>query len=631
MGKSEAMERLECLHEDFKSLQEELPDRMEDVETQSQEGEVKDEYIEILSEFTAIIEVAEEEKAEDLEAIIQKADDIFSEAIAFADANDNDHSAIQLFYAMHSFAHNDETRPLLCHERKENTVSHYFSNSVMKDFFSFFQIDPERIAEAKKKFRLPPSWKTTLRPHPRSNPCARFTDKVVETSLPGNVPRANFVFQARCEVQPTDINQPSGVCISNDGKGFVTSTFGGWKRRDPYIRYHSFVGGRGTFSVGLGNLTETCFDHDKFLIAAGDWDRIKTYIRRGEEDKAKMRPLHTMASKDYTGAMSFLPNNRLARCGKGQLAIWNLDDLPTHGPSGKDIIGSGIDEDDLNTWRMTEDVERSSGSQHHTTQPLAWTDHIIKKWHPHPSQTNVMLCASDPKDSKQYRCHAIDIENEGKIVARYLGIGGAVDSFATSRGDPNVFAVSSDDGYTRLYDTRRPLPVVTIKAPEVDSMRTAALCHPDGHPFLFIGSDKEECIRLWDLRARIPVYELATGNNSVVAMTWNDEANELYAITEWVYSDRHEGPDGYRVGKVPPPQSNTEGDNEDDDMEDEEEDEEEDPDPYNKWVKDEWERMWPARAFHAENYFGHTFDMGCHAVLRYRFTENPDPQALPAW
>jgi hypothetical protein len=59
------------------------------------------------------------------------------------------------------------------------------------------------------------------------------------------------------------------------------------------------------------------------------------------------------------------------------------------------------------------------------------------------------------------------------------------------------------------------------------------------------------------------VYELATGNNAVVSMTWDAAQNALYAATECGY-------DSY-------------GD-----------------------------EAWPKQAFHTKNYFGYAFNAGEH-------------------
>jgi hypothetical protein len=136
------------------------------------------------------------------------------------------------------------------------------------------------------------------------------------------------------------LTQPYNFSLSLDQKGFTTSAGGGWKNRDPHLRCESLTDPtlRCTFVVPLGDLTQTCFDTENSLIIAGDWERIKTFRLRPLEEgktKRKLLPLHTMASQEYTGPMTLLSPNRLARCGKGKLAIWNLDELPTHGENGK--------------------------------------------------------------------------------------------------------------------------------------------------------------------------------------------------------------------------------------------------------------------------------------------------------
>jgi WD40 repeat protein len=133
---------------------------------------------------------------------------------------------------------------------------------------------------------------------------------------------------------------------------------------------------------------------------------------------------------------------------------------------------------------MAEDVERSSGSPAHDVLSIPWEDQVIHRWHPHPSAPGAMLCSLN-RDSEQFKCHAIDLADGGvKPKARYLGHGGEIESFSTSKGDTNLFVTSADDGYVRVFDQRHPLPIRTIRGGSSGSEAPpcAALCHPDGLP-----------------------------------------------------------------------------------------------------------------------------------------------------
>ncbi|KAH6913303.1 hypothetical protein BKA70DRAFT_1262418 [Coprinopsis sp. MPI-PUGE-AT-0042] len=636
-------------------------------------NELKAGYFAYLSDISSVVEEADQAKVENLGEIIGIADETFSSAVDFMDPFN--HSRYGRLGSMQSFTHNDSTRPVL-HEsdgKRPKYTSHRFYHGTALPMLEFFGntnfFDISRKNEALGSLKLPPSWVTTTRPDPLSTPCARFSDTCPDAIFTGmndaTAPMAASVTKAKCEITATPIPQPNKLTFSTNQKGIGTPILRCESLADPTLRC--------TFTVALATLTETAFDHDNSMIVAGDWERIKTYVLQPLEEgetKRKLLPVHTMTSQEYTGPITFLSSNRIARCGKGKLAIWNLDELPTHGEDGKQIIGSVIPDDKLNTFRMEEDVERSSGSLPHSVHSLPWEDRVIHKWHAHPSTPNTMLCSLN-RESEQFKCHAIDLVDGGaRPKARYLGHGGQIESFSTSKGDANLFVTSADDSYVRIYDQRHPLPVLTIRAGPVgtEALPCAALCRPDGLPYLFTSNDREEAIKLWDLRSNAFVYELATGNNVVIAMAWDDEANALSAITECCY-ERNE----YRAAKFSPKQlaqqraqaGSTEGEKEEDEGEDEEEDEEEDgeedddeggnnegnddegdddegdddeedeeEDPYKDYQEDTAHphRKWPKKAYHAENYWGHVFDSrGLNKIYRYKFTPTPDLNAQPAW
>ena len=109
---------------------------------------------------------------------------------------------------------------------------------------------------------------------------------------------------------------------------------------------------------------------------------------------------------------------------------------------------------------------------------------------------------------------------------------------------------------------------------------------------LFTGSARHEEIRLWDLRARKAVYDLASGNNAVNSLAWDAEHNVLYAATECAYVDRLGYNHGYREAKISRQQE---------------------LDPSASGNEEEY-RCWPETAFHNEGYFGYAFDAGDHRI-----------------
>jgi len=46
---------------------------------------------------------------------------------------------------------------------------------------------------------------------------------------------------------------------------------------------------------------------------------------------------------------------------------------------------------------------------------------------------------------------------------------------------------------------------------------------------------------------------------------------------------------------------------------------------------DDDDRAWPMKAFHAENYFGYTFDAGDHRIYRYQFKADADTSIVPPY
>jgi hypothetical protein len=127
---------------------------------------------------------------------------------------------------------------------------------------------------------------------------------------------------------------------------------------------------------------------------------------------------------------------------------------------------------------------------------------------------------------------------------------------------------------------------------------------------VFTGTTKSERIKVWDVRARTPVYELCTGNNQVSSLAWDPKRNCLYAATQCSHVDRNGYHHGYRRAKFPK-RSSRFGPNEA--VGKEATDEEMDG-----WDSDDDERRWPTGAWHGEDAFGYTFDAGEHRICMFR-------------
>ena len=61
-------------------------------------------------------------------------------------------------------------------------------------------------------------------------------------------------------------------------------------------------------------------------------------------------------------------------------------------------------------------------------------------------------------------------------MARYIGHGGVMGDFSVSGGDSHVFLTGCSDGFARLFDVRRLLPVCASR----EACNAVALGHPDG-------------------------------------------------------------------------------------------------------------------------------------------------------
>jgi WD40 repeat protein len=279
---------------------------------------------------------------------------------------------------------------------------------------------------------------------------------------------------------------------------------GGYKNRDPILTYYlldqsmgdgDFPERRGLELPFTGGATHCAIDEERKLIFAADDSRIKSFAWGDYSDRSeagttfkKALPVHTLNSCDKplkaSGPIALL-HDRVLRAGEGVIGVWNIDDLDQHVPGSKETIGARFDVS--NTWREHGSViEPSSGNKCHTSVTLEDGRFPIGTWHIHPSASGIMLAGFDQGYDGCYAiglCHALDLES-GKVAAKYIGHGAEVGGFSTSATEPNTFMTCCQDGYIRLFDTRQPLPVLTINESryQSDNVSSALFIHPDGVP-----------------------------------------------------------------------------------------------------------------------------------------------------
>ncbi|KAF7796460.1 hypothetical protein EIP86_007637 [Pleurotus ostreatoroseus] len=446
-------------------------------------------------------------------------------------------------------------------------------------------------------------------------------------------PIAHTVFSATCEATHLETNTPtSALEISTSGSCLSLASLG-WVPLDKNVTQYWLPDANGDFKnnhldVGLAHTVHhTSIDESRKLMFFADKHRIKSF--HWDEGSA----VHTMQSGNCGGPLAVLSGGRLIRAGQGCAAVWTLDKLDTHGESGYEMIGE--EEYEIPEYSMWgHEIEQSTGSVAHTTIKFADPKFKPSEWLLH-NPTAYMLCAerrgkydsgtSNTTDGRG--CVSFDLQT-GNAVTRYSGRDCQVSAFSTSDGDPNTFATAGTDGYARIFDIREPLSQLKVIADKRNlECYALALAYPDGIPVLFTGGENAECVRVWDLRAKKVVYELATGNNAVITLAWDAHRSTLYASTACDYVDQRGYFHGYRHYKVPklPGVPRKRLVQPDDDVYMGEEGDEYDSD----YDDENYERLWPANATHLEDYFGHPFDAGEHRLYRYRFKKDANLEILP--
>ncbi|KAI0040948.1 hypothetical protein FA95DRAFT_792933 [Auriscalpium vulgare] len=547
-------------------------------------------------------------------------------------------------------------------------------NSMFNGWLGMGPVVPPRhppgslAATASVAFNKFARFENTPRPSPLSSLLARFSTRPILPSFASPTYRA--FAEARCEVESQEQWVPLSLAIGEDALAILG--VGGMKQTDPALtlvrlddppkedRYSSWG-----IDVPIGisrRSSNLALDESRRRVFVADSWRIKSYrwAKTGEESL----PRHTLSSIGYGGQLVLREGgSKLLRLGTGGLAVWNLAEQPTHGPKGKSTIGGKYGEYDdpvLSDRFDEENLEYSKGSPPSmTVKGTVMAD--IQHWRDHPSKPNEALVTH----RKRWTVSGIDIVTQ-QIVRHYVGHGGEVSGIITSPDDPHSFLTTSYDGCVKFYDSRAPAPSLAILHNE-ESVKSALYELFDGQPYVIIGGTGSQQVKVWDVRARAPLYELSTGNNVVNALAWDRKRQTLYAATDCPWMDRIGYHHGYRPARFrteeqenqardakrkkreearkkrreerlkepvkEPDDSDDEGnwedeqDSDDDSYSDsysESESEESEGDPEDR-------RCWPEDAWHFETSFGHPLDCGYPRMFRYKFRPDPDVTKLPEY
>ncbi|EJF64781.1 hypothetical protein DICSQDRAFT_100114 [Dichomitus squalens LYAD-421 SS1] len=620
--------------------------------------------VRILEDVCTVVRDAERKVAPEFAEVVENAHGVLNDALRYAYSQDGG------FSNTISFAHSED-EPLV-----EDALEHAGSD-ILDAFFKVYTslLKPGAPTPKLPAFVRIRPWTKSPRPHPLSTRLSRFRGGFAPSATP-NTPLAHSIYQARAQltVDSTIPSVPFDMSLSSGGNILATASGSGWKAREPALHYYllghqssDFLEGV-TMDPGLSDVANyIATDESRKLVFLADDHRVKSFsfapAASGKVPK-RLPNVHTMNSQcDCDGPLALLPNGRLARAGRGKVAIWTLDALETHQDSPGKLIGEGTLRLDGSSRGDTSEIERSTGSPPSSIVSLASDPaYFPAVWHLHEPSGH-LLCGEHAEESGGYACMSVDLEHGGKRVARYLGHGGEVERFATSQGDPNVFLTAGSDGYARLFDVRRPLPVLTFNTGlQREACNDVVLVHPDGIPTLFTAGDITQQVKTWDIRAEECVYELSTGNNAVAGLAWDDTRSSLYVATECRYVNRMGVRTGYRRARIPRwatwaavekeykahkeaarngvVQEEYGGNDypdvydaysyldEDGDGTDEESDDEADEDDVDEAYSADM--RWPTKCFHKESFFGYAYDAGEHTLLRWHFKDTPDITQLPA-
>ncbi|KZV60414.1 WD40 repeat-like protein [Peniophora sp. CONT] len=465
-------------------------------------------------------------------------------------------------------------------------------------------------------------YKDTPKPSPYTSPLARFG---IEPVIHGpNASPATIAFaEARCEIQSDEICRPARMRLAGDTLAILGA--GGWKEQAGVLSIRDLSSGNDTdlnysektYSLGRQGGYEIALDGTRKLVYHAGSRAINAYRygfgKKGDEDFIMGEKEDAVADKgkstDVAGSDSDDSDSEDeyddddddvilgAQDGQDKLAF----SLKTTGYEG--VLGLTADgakvlrtgSKGIGVWDIP---SRSAGREAHFTSIDSKAFANVGVWAEHPSSSHQRLIASG---ESSFFVSSADVET-GQVMARYVGHNHGVNAFATGKEDPHNFLTASSDGAVRFYDSRLPAPIFAIEQASGDDLQAALYEHIGGHPFIIIGGNKSQQVKIWDARTRTPLYRLSTGNNAVQALAWDGSRNHLFAATDCEYLGYHGTAFGYREAEF--------GDEDDDYYE---------------------EMAWPEKAWHDENSFGYPFDCGSHRLIRYSFKTEPDTKVLPEY
>jgi hypothetical protein len=488
-------------------------------DSDEEEDAKKRNFLAIFRDTCTLIREAEAAEAPDLTTLVDSADKIFNEGVEFA------YGASDLFDFMPSWAHDNQASQPLIKDKNEvpgrewdttrsdlrpiKTISPAYDFMLkMAAIFSKrgkgkpkigkpdkLNIIPLILTRPPDPSFMPDPWAASMKRHPKSTPLARFRPELPTlTPIPANH-FAMSVYDARCEVSSVRIIPPIRLQLSGGSSCLAMIGACGHKDRAPGLEYFlldkkddkntGFMVNR-FVKVGLEDVARhMAVDESRQLIFVGDDNRVKSYAWGIPGSKYHKNPLptHTFKSAGARGPITILPNGAIIRAGNGSADVWDIHGLDTHGKSGHKRIGKKVNVED--TWRdEDEEIEPSSGTP--PSSQIKFVDQPTLA--PYISQPliqspSAVLYAEFARESGNCGCTTIDLEHGGKTVARYLGHGATVTHFSVSADDPRMFLTACDDGFARLFDVRRCLPVLTFDAcGQTEFCKAAVLGHPGGIP-----------------------------------------------------------------------------------------------------------------------------------------------------
>ncbi|VDC05494.1 unnamed protein product [Peniophora sp. CBMAI 1063] len=432
-------------------------------------------------------------------------------------------------------------------------------------------------------------YKDMPKPSPYTSPLARFAlNPVIPVSTS---PVITAFTEARCEIQSREIDRPATMLLANGN--IVILGAGGRKEQGGVLTICDLTSEGGSalaytekaFSLGRHGGAQAALDEARRLVYVGGdkaisvyrWDdegdgdgEDVEYINQDDEQEQlysedadrQRRPTFFLQAKDYGGVLDLTADRtKVLRSGRNGLGVWDVSSLDPSGIANFNSIAS------------------SAFSEVHT-------------WSRHPSDQHQRLVAGS---NRSCRVSSADIET-GKAVMHYVGQNTGVGALAVGKDDPHNFFTASAEGGVRFYDSRTPAPIYVLQHAGGDNIQSLLYEHIGGHPFIIIGGNQSQQIKIWDARARAPLYQLSTGNNAVETLAWDGERNQLYAATNCQYLGYDGSFFGYRGAHF--------GDEDDD--------------------GGDW--RWPREAWHDEKSFGHPFDCGSHRLIRYSFKSEPNPE-----